>query len=715
MAVIGKIRNYSWLLLAFIGLALLAFILGDFVRKGQKSGPKNDLAEIAGEKVSYMDFNSEYESQLELYKQQSGGASIDKNTSDQLRERLWDELVRKIVLHKEAKELGLIVKGKEARDQIVSPEELADMTTGKEPHPYVIQFFTQGQPDKFDPRQVAQFIENFDKQEDFVKNLWLYYEKNIKEDRLSSKYFTLISKGLYVTSSEAKKSFDSRNKIVKFRLASLRYQTISDSTVKVSDEEMKNYYEKHKYEFEQEEGRSIEYVAFDVKPSKEDFKKGEEEIVKMKEEFTKDANSEAYVNANSTTKFSPLFVKKGALDKEIDSLFFSAEVGTIHGPYLLDDTYKVAKLMAREARPDSLKARHILIGFTGSRVEKATLTKEQAKAKADSLAAVLRKDTTKFADLAIKFSNDPTAKENKGSLGWFNDGAMIKKFNDVCIAGKKGDVEVVETEFGYHVINILNKTNPIVKVQVAIVDRKVDPSEATFNTIYAQASAFATECTSKEIFEKKIVEKGLNKRIADNLKETDRNLPGIESPTELVRWAYNAEKDAISPSFDVTRKYVVAHLKEIKNKGFAPMEQVKTEVELGAKRVKKGEMLVAKFNAQLAKTKDLYALAAGLNSKVDTVEGLSFAAFGVPALQAAEPAVIGTVFGLKAGQMSKPIVGKSGVVVVLVDEFKDAAPTTDMKQAQQQLQSFLRSRARSDGYNALLKKADVKDNRGKFF
>ena len=725
MAIIGKIRNYSWLLLAFIGLALLAFILGDFVRKGQSHGPKNDLAVIAGETVTFNDFNNDFEAQSELIKEQNRLNNLDKNQADKLKSDLWIKLVQKIIVHKEAKELGLIVKGKESNDQLISPEELSDIFAGKEPNQYVVNFLTQGHPEKFDAKLVSDFTNNLDKQEPVVRNIWLNLEKELKEERLTSKYFTLISKGLYVTSSEAKKTLEASTKTAKYRFTALKYNTISDSTLKVSDDEVKKYYEKHKFEYEQEDGRTVEYVAFEVKPSKEDLKKSEEDIMKMKEEFAKDKDPEAYVNSVNTAdnRFSQSFVKKGTLDKEIDSLFFTATEGTIYGPYMVDETYKVAKLIARQARPDSLKARHILIGFSGSKRDtKATLSKEKAKAKADSIMAAVKKDTAKFSELALKFSNDPSVKENKGSMGWFNEGAMVKSFNDACVNGKKGDVVVIESEFGFHIINVLDKTTPINKVQVAIVVLPVNISQTTYNTIENQANTFAAEANTAAIFEKKIVEKGLNKRICQDVKEADperkNSVPGLEDPTMLVRWAYGAEKDAVSETFNVGRKYVVAHLKEIRKKGFAPLEQIKTDMELGAKRVKKGEMLTAKINDQLKNAKTINELAEKLKTKLDTVEAQSFMSINMPML-GPEPSVVGTVFGLKAGQMSKPIIGKSGVVVVTVDEFKENTSPVDVKMAQNQLTSMLRQRAssiNSDAYkSALFKKANIIDNRGKFY
>ncbi|MEI7594836.1 MAG: peptidylprolyl isomerase [Bacteroidota bacterium] len=714
MAIIGKIRSYSWLLLAFIGLALLAFILGDFIKKGSSKGADTTLAEVAGETVNYIDFDAEYQEQVELYKQQYKKSSLDKQTSDQIREEIWNQKLREIIIHKQAKRLGLIVSGKESKDYIISPEELKELTMGKEPHPFVTQFFTQGNPQSFNPQQVVQFITNFDQQDEFVKKLWLFYEKNIKEDRLNNKYFALISKGLYVTKAEAKRSFDSRNKLVKFRFTSLRYNTISDSAVKVTDQEIQKYYDKQKFKYEQEAGRDLEYVLFDVVPSKEDFNLAKEEITKLAAEFQKDEDAAAFVNYNADTKYSNLYQRKGVLDPEVDSVMFKAPIGTMVGPYLINNTYKLAKLIDRKVRPDSLEARHILIAYKGSlRADaKVTLTKEQAKAKADSIMMAVKKDTSKFGAMAIQLSNDPSAKENKGNLGWFTDGSMVKEFNEACINNKKGDIFVVATDFGYHVINLINKTVPAEKIQVAIVDRLVEPSETTFNKVYSDANTFASEVTTPELFESKIVEKGLNKRIAESVKETDRALPGMENPIELVRWAYKSEKGAISQAFDVTDKYVVAILKSVKLKGYATLEQIKSEMELGAKQVKKGEMLADKIKA--ANAKSIEELATKLNTKVDTADGLSFSSFGIPLL-GAEPAVIGSVFGLKQGQLSKPIIGKTGVVVVIVDEFKDVATTADLVQTKAQMVGYLGQRAKSEGYNALMKLADVKDLRGKFY
>ncbi|MBU0487984.1 MAG: peptidylprolyl isomerase [Bacteroidetes bacterium] len=727
MAIIGKIRSYSWLLLVFIGLAMLAFILdpGSCRPSGQRM-MDTDVGEIAGEVINYRDFDLRVEKQIEMYKQQTQQENVDFSTINQIRQQTWTQLVRDIIMQKEYKELSLGIWDDRKEEITISDDELYDLIAGNDPHPYIRQNFTNPQTGEFNAANVINFIENLDKQEPLVQEQWKGIEKAIIEERLNSKYNNLISKSFYITQAELKRNHVNRNRKIDFRYVALLYKNISDSAVSVTEEEIEKYYEEYKYRYDQEKSRDFDYVIFDVSPSVEDINRVIEWVNEIKPEFEKAEDPEGFVNMNSDKRYDPAFHKKGDLDAAIDTVFFSTGVdsGAFVGPYVENYTYKLVRLMARQTRPDSISARHILIAYQGAARAEATITitKDQAKLKADSIFAVLKKDTTQFKTIAAQLSNDPSNKDNGGELGWFPDGMMVKPFNDACIENNIGDVVVIETDFGFHVLQISAKSPSAEKIQVASVEREVIISDETYQSYFSQANGFLSalqKLTSDgmektEAFEKLIIDQGINRRTAEFVKETDYNLPGLDSPREMIRWAYSSEKGDVSQVFDVGGKYVISMLKAVREKGLAPLENVRAEMEAGAKKEKKAEMLIAKFNEASAGVQDINQIGAKLATKVDTAQGISFASYGIPKL-GAEPRLIGSVYAQAKGAISKPLQGNNGVIVAIIDNITEAPETSDYTQIKEQLVSYMQSRMGYEVFNALEKKADIKDNRGKFY
>jgi parvulin-like peptidyl-prolyl isomerase len=316
--------------------------------------------------------------------------------------------------------------------------------------------------------------------------------------------------------------------------------------------------------------------------------------------------------------------------------------------------------------------------------------------------------------LAIQYSDDPSAKQNKGDLGWFADGTMVPEFNEAVLNGKVGDLVTVESPFGYHVIKITGKKDPVKKVRIAMVDRAVEPSSKTFQDIYAAASSFAGENNTKAKFDKTCNEKGLDKRSAPYLQAMTNNIAGIENPRELVRWAYydGIEEGEVSGVFDVGGAYVVACLTAIREKGTIPLVQIKDNLKNFVLNDKKAAYIID----QIGSEKDIYTIARNNSTKVDTNITLTFSSRNIPGY-GAEFQVIGNVFAMNEGQVSEPVKGNAGVFVVALDRFYNPPdPGTYTANQTTMLMSF-RSRV-SQGtavYNALEKKAEITDNRKDYF
>lgn len=713
MALIGKIRSKSGIIVIIIGIALAAFVLGDFVKKSPKT--TQNVGEVAGEKITYHDFETEVDAQVEMIKQQSGSENLTNDQMFQIRNEVWKKLERDIVLGSEYDKLGVTV----------STEELWDLVQGKEPHQYILQNFADPQTGQFNASQVRLFLQNleeYETQKPGTKAQWENLEKSIKSDRIYNKYLSLIKGGLYVPTALAKKDYEQRNKKAVIRFFGDKYSNIADNSITVTADDVQKYYDAHKHEYEQEASRDIEYIVYDVVPSDTDISKIKEDVAAIMKDISEVTEEDMpnFVNKNSDETYDSLYYKKGGLAANLDSIAFSKKKGDVIGP-LYDEatyTYTISKIMNFQLRPDSMKASHILVAYSGSMraAETVTRTKENAEKMADSLLTVIKKDSKKFDEIAKTVNDDAVAKEKTGDLDWFADGAMVGPFNEACVKGKEGDILKVETAFGYHLVKITGKKSLENKVRLATITIKIEASNETFQNYYSKASSFAGENTTIEQFNKSVIDKKLNKRSAEYLSEMSNTIAGLESPREIVRWAYEDEtkKGDVSKVFDLQGMYVVAALKEIREKGVPTLEQVKTDIEPLVKREKKAEAIIKKINGFKTSGIGIDALATKVSATVDTLDFITFSSYSLPGY-GPEPNFIGTLFTLKKGQLSEPIKGNSAVFVVYVDSFTEAPVTKDYTATRTQLSSTFKQRVTYDVYSALEKNAKVKDNRRIFY
>ncbi|MCF8462267.1 MAG: SurA N-terminal domain-containing protein [Flavobacteriales bacterium] len=694
--VIGKIREQSTLLMILIGGAMLAFILGDLLNSGGflLNGSPTEVGEIAGNTVDGRAFEERVQESIDNYKAQSGQSTVDNATTDQLREQTWQQMVREFVLGQELDEAGVRV----------SAEELYDLVQGNNPHPQVVQAFTNPETGQFDQAQVISFLKKMETDED-LKKRWIAFEKDISKLRRNEKYNNLIKKGLYVTKAEAESDYYAQNQSATIRFALKRYSSVADSTVQVSASDIEKYYNDNKSKYEQEASRDLEFVAFKVDPSNEDFEKVKSWADRTKSEFETAENDTLLVNRESDARFNARWLAKGELGGNIDSLMFAAQKGYVEGPYLEGQTFRMAKLIGVKMSPDSVTARHILLKpETYGSVEKAKTT-------ADSLKAVISNGGD-FAALAQQVSEDPGSGAKGGDLGWFKEGQMVPSFNDACFNGKKGDLVVVESQFGYHIIEVVDQKGSTEKRAVAFIDRTVEPSTKTFQAIYGSADEFARSITSIASFDQEITSRGLNKRIASTLKENDKTIAGLENPRELIRWAYKSEKGDISDVFELGNTFVVAALTAVREDGFAAIEDIKDELETGAIKEKKAATFMKEFDA--AKAGDIQTIADKMNLPVEIKDGILFSANAISGL-GREPALLGTVSGMETGDISKAIKGDLGVYVVYLESRSEVPAQSNYTSNASMLNSSLSSRVDYEVFEALKEKAEIVDNRAKFF
>ncbi|HCT30381.1 MAG TPA: peptidylprolyl isomerase [Bacteroidales bacterium] len=701
MATLEKLRNKAGILLAVvIGIALFSFILGDFIKPGKSifANSEHEIARIAGKSVPYQLYQGKVEEIYEINKLFSGKTSLDEQTSEGLREQVWQQLVKENVMDEQYSKLGLAVHS----------DELFDMVQGRNIHPMIQQLFGNPQTGEVNKPAIIQFLKNMDADPTGrQKVMWLYVENEIKTERIFTKYINLIRKGLYATSIETKRAFNDRTAKVDFTYTSTPFSSIDDASVKYTDSDLEKYYESHKQDYEQKASRDIEYVVFPIVPSDEDKLLAEQWINKVKPEFQSSTDPKQYATLNSDSPSEAKNYKQGELPKEYNDWAFAAKVGDMIGPIADGSSLKLVRLAEINYTPDSVKARHILIVPEEKTQEAVT----KAKATADSLMAVIKKGGN-FEKIAKEFSKDPGSKDKGGDLGWFREGQMVKPFNDACFNGKKGEYTLVETQFGYHIINVIEKSKDSKKVQVAVVERKILASSKTIQAIFSEASQFAGNNRTSEQFTKAVESKKLTKRLANNLLENDRNIAGLEHPREVIRWAFTSKKGDVSDVFELGENFVVATLTAAREEGIAPLAQVKDEVKVKVIREKKGEMLSEKIKDAMKASLSIETIAQNLGSKAEQAVGVSFSSYSIPNA-GFEPLVIATAATSAEGKVVGPIVGNSGVYVLAVTAQNKEDGDMNMEKAR--LTNSFGSRAYYEAYEAIKKNAEIKDKRSKFY
>ncbi|NJK84863.1 MAG: hypothetical protein HC906_01685 [Bacteroidales bacterium] len=416
MATLEKIRNRAGLLVAIIiGMALLLFVVGDMLNSSQSlfTNSKFEIAEVSGKSISYEDFNRRVENLMEISKLQSGRTSLTEEMADNLRNSTWKYMIEEYIMSDEYDKLGLAVTG----------EEMMDMIQGENPHPIVTQLFSNPQTGIYDKSAATRFIQQVlqEDEQSERKTIWLFYENEIYRQRKVSKYLSLISKGLYVNSLQAQKRAVETGKSYDFDYIVQRFTSLTDTSMKVTDKEIEQFYKENKYRYAQDESRDIKYVTYEVVPSESDYKTAEEWINTIKPEFESADDTKQFVSFQSDVPYDGKNYSAGELPQPINDFAFNAEIGAVYGPYFEDDAYKLSKLAEINYLPDSVHAQHILLQVNQENYM-------QMLQLADSL-KTLAENGSDFGMLARANSADGSAQEG-GDLGWFKDGQMVKEFND---------------------------------------------------------------------------------------------------------------------------------------------------------------------------------------------------------------------------------------------------------------------------------------------
>jgi peptidyl-prolyl cis-trans isomerase D len=712
MATLQNIRNRAGLLVAIvIGLALFAFILGDLMGSGSSTMGKRTVAEINGKGVGVNDYLEREKSLREFYQLNAGGQSLDAQLERQIQQETWRRLVRETIMEDSYKKLGIYVSTDELKTMVTG-----DQTMGlngnpalSQPHPIVLQMFSNPETGQLNRAVMTNYFNALDNPQ-FAqeKRRWLFIEQEIVDEKMNQKYFNLVRKGFQPSSLDLKDYMTETGKTTDFAYISKPFSEISDEEITYTESDLKQYYRDHKENYKQAPSRTFQYVVFEVEPSDSDVESARNWSMQTRIEFLRTPANEVvrYVNGSSDEPFDPGYYTYSQLPAVIRDSVFNASQETVFGPYREAESFKLSRLNDVQMRPDSVRVRHILLSLQayGGDV-RAT------RAVADSLVGVIKAGGN-FNQIALEYSADESNRSIGGDLGWFTEGTMVTAFNNACFSNRTGDLVTAETQFGTHIIRIENQSTPVRKVQVASIVHNIYASDETNQDYYNRAVKFRGKATNLEKFTEQAREFGLDPRFAPNITKDQQTIAGIEEPIQIIKWAYSADINSVSNIFSQTDdKYIIAVLTEAKEEGYATLEDVRGEVILAVKKEKKAEKLAEQLNQKLAGVSDLTQFGIDNDEKVGEATQVKFANTYVTGV-GLEPYIVGAAMYLPENQLSKPLIGESGVFVISVTNRIEPAPSETIDPAvESRLRYTMESRSNYEAYNALVESAKVKDNR----
>jgi peptidyl-prolyl cis-trans isomerase D len=709
MAVIGSIRKRGTLLLVFVGVSMLAFVLGDlFNRMGP--APDNTVIEVGNSNVSYDEFANYYNY---LKSTQSIIRGLDITDESELME------ISNLTLRYFLEELVFKPEYANALLKTTNEEEV-DALIGMTVHPYIRQFFTDPETGRFSQelatnydRQFAMDIEEIpaENREAFAQARiqWKQMQDQVMDERRQNKYNNLVRRSLYVTTLEAKFQFNIGAEQLNVNYIFNPYTSIEDTTISFTDNDLKSHFRKYGYRFRQPEMVQTQYVVFNAIPTPVDSADLYNQLVMVIDEFRNTDDDTLFVIRNTDNKtMDPSYFKAGQMGLTLDTMLFAAPVGRVVGPVVADGNFVIAKKMAEKDEPDSLFARHIL--FIPQTQEELT----EMQARRDSVIEALRSGAN-FYDLQAQFSMDEAAKNDSGKVGWISrsNTSIDRFFLDSAFTSPKAGSYVGATSMsGLHVIYIERATTPVRNVLIGQVTREIRPSKATSEDAFNRATEFAIGYRDSNIDPVRYFTDARRQGRMIREEQIGREARGISNypgSSEVTRWALEAKAGTVSPVFSLDRAYVVALV--VNRRGMNPeWSDIREDLIRDFRRHKKYEMMADAMKA--AGSGDLNSIAGSLNLPVRNTLSLTINGFLDAA--GAEPIVIGRMFGSEPGVLSGPHRGSSGVFMFVVESKNPAETLPDYSQNRMILNSQVQSVFAQNAVEGLMQAYKVVDRRYRF-
>ena len=681
MAALQTLRNKAaWFITGIIALALLAFILTDLLGSGSSLFiDRETVGVIDGKAVKIQDFEQKIRMAEDFAKMNSNGALSDE-AQNQIREQVWNDEIAAITFGELYEKAGIVV----------TPDELLDMVIGQNISPMLRQLFTTPQTGIYDKAQAENFLRNKNSDAN-AYFFWANVEKQLKDSRLAEKYMNLVRKGVVLNKAQLDNELAKRANSYSVNLVNVRYSAIPDSTISVSDAEIRERFNKDKELYRVADGRDIEYIAFPIRPTDLDREDAVKQLESLKADFAApETNAYDFAQMNSETAAVERFLRPAQLSTSLAQFVETAQVGEVYGPYEEGNAYKLSRLAAIAMRPDSVKARHILI--------------RDNKDLADSLLNVA-KGGANFAELARQYSQDPGSAINGGDLDWFPDGAMVPEFNEACFNGKKGDITLVQSQFGYHIINIQDRGVETKKYSIATIEKTLQYSQRTQQEVYAQANAFAANIRDAGSFSAVVDSSNVIKRVGRSIRSNAQSVNSIRHARELVKWAYEASIGDVSKVLLLDDEFIIATLIGIQEKGYAQVADVSASIAAQIRRDKKAETV-----ASATQGKSLEEIAALYNTKVDTATAISYELNSVQGA-GLEPALVGKIVASESGKVVSAVKGNNGAYAFAITSLQP------QEVAEQQVRAAFEQRSMQLPYliHQVVTDVDVEDNRILFY
>ena len=706
MATIQRIRQRSGLLVVVVFVALIAFLLGDLFRSGGSKffGDPNIIGTVNGRDITRQELSQGME---EL---RAGNPEQYANTSSiQLANFVWNNIVTEELLAAELNAAGMSVSQQELYFDIIA-------------NPNIRQNFA-GANGQFDENMfksyIAQVRDNRDATEQSVEmwTQWLAFERAVANQAQNFKYTNAIEKAIFMPTGLAEAEIKRGDAQHPAQYVYVPYIDVNEDEISVDDEDAKRYYNANKEDFDQEEGRNIEFINFPLAPSESDREAVRAELATLSLEWMNEEDDSVFVNLHSDVRFqSEYYTITELVGTGLDTLVDGQSVGYQKGPIDLGGAFAVVKLVDRKIVPDSVKARHILIPFAGATRAEPSITRnpQEAKVLADSLFTYLEENPSDFESVSQEFSSDIVAKEKGGDLGYFSRGAMAKPFENFCFFKKNGSIGVVPTQFGWHVIQVTDQKGSDDVYKIGQIIREIIPSEGTIQDLYNQASGYAAEAQTAEDYRALASEKGFSLRPARNLGRFEEVVSGLGIARRVVRWAWDEEREEgnIGLLENDGKGYVVVVLTDKLNEGTTSFDLVQGQCLEAAKKEAKKALITERLENALTGASTIEAVAEAAGKEVRTLS-FRISQFNIAGV-GNEAAVVGTICGLEPGSLSGVITGDNGAFIAITSP-ATPAPAIDYTNMAQNTQRSIRNLVGTQAYKALEEKAKIEDMRYMMF
>ena len=692
MSIIQNIRDKgAWIIFTIIVIALVAFVLQDGIGK-QGNSTMTDIGTVNGIRINKINF----EEQLDIQVQNYASQGVKR---EQLIGFLWNQEIDRILYLKEQEIVGITVGNKEMTDVLFGTES-----------PFK-QEFTDPNTGEFKVNDAKQAIAQLKKSKNQAQIIQIekqYIEPSI-ENRLRNKYQALVVKGLQVPSWMVQKQYSETNSISNIDIVGIPYASITDSTIKVTDDEVASYIKENAAAFQVEEAsKSINFVGFSAAPTSTDSVAIYNTIAALKDDFQVAQDPALFLNkVGSDLPYYNSYISSKSLQIPNKEAILASGIGNAYGPYVDGKNYTIAKVIGVKQWPDSASVRHILIATAG---QNGQVVRDDSTAKKliDSIKFAIAGGVS-FDAMVLKYSDDAGSKEKGGKYEMFPQAQMVGPFNDFSFDNTVGSKGVVKTDFGYHYIEVLKQTPRSAAYKIAYLSKVILPSSETIGVASAAAAAFASASKDVKTFNQEAIK--LNKQTfpASGIKSMDYEIAGIGESRSLVRWVFEKDLNAVSEPTEVGDSYFVAIITGEEKVGLASVASVKPQIEGVLRDQKKAIQIKQNF-----KGNTMEAIAASAKTIVQTADSINFNYSVIPGI-GNEPKLVGAAFN-KAflNKPSAPIAGNAGVFVISVKSQGAKAATQDLAS----FEADLINRTRSVIYRTnigLKKVAKIKDDRMKVY